>query len=143
MHVLLLIKYISHKWLQELNCKINYMTCDVCIIPLKTYYELYIMLIDALYIRCQEIELPPKITPSNLSSNKLIEKIKWRIHQSYNTRFTWKTLNLEKNHGRCHKTTREKYSLCGKLLQPLLEIIFSHPSPKYMIPKIFFNIANP
>ncbi|GAY47913.1 hypothetical protein CUMW_107980 [Citrus unshiu] len=80
-----------------------------------------------------EIELPPKITPSNLSSNKLIEKIKWRIYQSHNTRFTWKTPNPEKNHGRCHKTTREKYSLCGKLLQPLSEIIFSHPSPKYII----------
>ena len=61
------------------------------------------------------------------------KKIKWRIHQSHNTRFTWKTPNPEKNHGRCHKTTREKYSLCGKLLQPLSEIIFSHPSPKYII----------
>ena len=63
------------------------------------------------------------------------KKIKWRIHQSNNTRFTWKTPNPEKNHGRCHKTTREKYSLCGKLLQPLSEIIFSHPSPKYIILK--------
>ena len=83
--------------------------------------------------KCYEIELPSKISPSNFSSNKLIRKIKWRIHQSHNTRFTWKTLNPEKKHGRCHKTTREKYSLCGKLLQPLSEIIFSHPNPKYII----------
>ena len=47
------------------------------------------------------------------------KKIKWRIFQSHNTRFMWKTPNPEKNHSRCREATREKYSLCGKLLQSL------------------------
>ena len=60
-----------------------------------------------------------KITPINFSSNKLIRKIKWKIisipqHNIYveNSKSGEKTTAVVK------KTTREKYSLCEKLLQP-------------------------
>ena len=70
------------------------------------------------------------------------KKIKWRIHQSHNTRFMWKTPNPQKNHGCCRETTREKYSLCGKLLQPLSEIIFS-PKPQIHYPDKYFLTKQP
>ena len=88
-----------------------------------------------LQLAVRKLSFLPRFLQIIYQATNLIRKIKWRVHQSHNTRFTWKTPNLEKNHGRCHKTTREKYSLCKKLLQPLSEIKFLSPKPQIHNPE--------
>ena len=90
-----------------------------------------------IFLRDQVIKLLGNWVSSQDHSKQFVKqqinrKIKWRIHQSHNTRFTWKTPNPEKNHCRCQKDNQRKiFTMWKIIITTLSEIIFSHPSLKY------------